>query len=147
MDLPAFDTRPGNPLHGPLSMWLLGENPFDPDDRPDEFRGLAEALGVTPQKLRSVQFSRSFRDFHSQHTSNLDEIVSRRRAMLDHLYELGQSGSIEAAKAYLTHTKSAESLAAKGRVDPAGIPVGEAASLSDEELMRLSGQGPSNQGD
>lgn len=141
MDLPSFDTRPSNPLYGPLSMWLCGDNPLDPSDRPESVVELAEALGVEPQRLHQVRASKGFRQFHTQHTSNLDEIVRRRREMLDSLYELGSSGNVTAASAFLQHTKNAESLAETSRTDPASMSPADAANLTDEELDALSGQG------
>lgn len=121
-------------------MWLLGDNPFDPEDRPDDHAALAERLGTTPSRLRTVRYSKGFRDFHNEHTANLGEIVSRRQTLLDDLYERARGGSVEAAKAYLTHTKRAEDLAKAGQHDPRDMSPQEAATLSDEELDVLSGQ-------
>lgn len=143
MDLPAFDTRPTNPLFGYLSTWLCGENPLDPADRPETISELAEALGVSAAKLHQIRATKSFRRFHSAHTSSLDEIVIRRREMLDRLYELGSSGNVTAMNAYLTQTKMAPSMAAKGKDSEEGTDLllpGDAAQLTDEELARLSGQ-------
>ena len=137
MDLPAFDTRPNNPLYGPLSMWLAGDNPLDPTERPETMVDLAEALGVPVSKLVSIRSSKGFRRFHTDHTSNLDEIVTRRQEMLESLYLMGLEGNIQAAGAYLTHTKNAEALAAAGKIDPKALSVDDATQLSDEDLAKL----------
>lgn len=139
MELPAFDTRPTNPLYGPLSLWLQGQNPFDPEDRPETMDQLSEAFGVESKKLHQIRSSKGFRKFHSQHTSNLDEIVLRRQELLENLYALGLSGNVQAMNSYLQHTKNAESLANAGRIDPSELSAEDAANLSDEDLEALLG--------
>lgn len=135
MDLPSFDTRPTNPLFGPLSLFLLGENPFEPDDLPETMEDLAERLGVTKAKLVQVRNSKGFRDFHANHTSNLTEIVARRREIIDRLYERGLAGSETAMNMFLNHTKAAEELAAKGaKGASAELSIEDAKDLTDEEL-------------
>lgn len=136
--LPAFDTRPNDPLFGPLSMWLLGDNPFDPEDRPATFEDLAERLGVEPSKLRQKRHSRRFRDFHNEHTGSLNEIVERQQALLNRLYEMGMEGNVSAATLYFRHTAGATALANAAR-DLSELTPEEAAQLTDEELTKLLG--------
>lgn len=138
-DLPAYDTRPTNPLYGPLSLWLTGQNPFDPQDRPGTMAALAEVLGVEPKRLHQVRSSKAFRKFHSDHTSALDEIVIRRKEMIQRLYELGMEGSVTAMNAYLAHTKLADHLAEQGRKALDGVDIEDAANLTDEELAEFLG--------
>lgn len=137
MDLPAFDTRPSNPLYGPLSVWLMGDNPFDPEDRPETMVALAEQLGVDDKRLHQIRRSKGFRKFHAEHTTNLDEIVTRRQEALNRLYELGMSGNVQALNAYLQQTKLASSLATAGKQEITELDVKDAANLSDEDLQKF----------
>lgn len=138
--LPEFDSRPTNPLYGPLSVYLLGENPFEPEERPETEADLAEKLGITAKRLYQIKVSRGFRRFHNEHTSSLDEIVSRRQALLDRLYGDAMAGSASAAALYLKETRDAQTLAAAGRTIPDGMSPEAAAELTDEELEQLLGK-------
>ena len=134
-NIPVFDTRPSNPLYGPLSMWLLGENPLgEGSPHPETQTELAEALGITPQKLWQIRSSKAFRKFHTDHTSSLDEIVQQRKDVLATLYATAMAGSTQAATAFLANTKNAEALAEAGRVDVQEMSPDEAANLTDAQL-------------
>lgn len=135
--LPMFDTRPGQPLFGPLSMWLTGQNPLDPEERPERLSDLAVALGVEPKRLYTIKASNEFRKFHAGHTSALDEVVLRRQEVLNRLFESGMSGSVQALTAYLTHTRNAEQYASTGRRGAETFSVDDAAALTDEDLDAL----------
>lgn len=137
MELPTFDARPNNPLFGPFSMWLCGDNPLDPEGRPETIVELAEALGVEPAKLHTIRISRGFKRFHAANTSSLDEIVNRRQDILDTLYEAAASGSVTAANAYLAHTKRAAEMADRGADALGGLSPADAADLTDEALAEL----------
>lgn len=136
--LPSFDTtKPDDPLFGPLSMWLVGDNPFDPDDRPENFTELAEALGVSEQKLRQKRISRAFRDFHNEAVGGLNEILARRQQVLDRAYEMAMAGNAGAMALYLKSTANAEAFAKAGQQLPSTMSPEDAAKLSDEEIAKF----------
>lgn len=137
MELPQWDTKPTNPFYGPLSAYLLGDNPLDPLPHPESLKELAEGLGVTAAKLQQIRSTKGFRKFHSDHTSNLDEVVQRRQEMLDTLYASGMAGSVQGAVAFLNATKQAEALAKAGQIDTRELSVADAADLTDEQLAEF----------
>lgn len=133
--LPSFDTtKPDDPLFGPLSMWLVGDNPFDPEDRPETFEGLAEALGVSEQKLRQKRISRRFRDFHNEAVGGLGEILAKRQQIIERAYEMGMAGNAGAMALFLKATANAEAFARAGQQLPSTMSPEDAAKLSDEEI-------------
>lgn len=141
--LPSFDTtKPDDPLFGPLSMWLVGDNPFDPEDRPETFGELAEALGVSEQKLRQRRLSRRFRDFHNEAIGGLNEILARRQQMIDRAFELGMAGNAGAMSLFLKSTANAEAFAKAGSALPSTMSPEDAAKLSDEEIANFMAAQP-----
>lgn len=136
--LPTFDTtKPDDPLFGPLSMWLCGDNPFDPDDRPDDFAGLAEKLGVSERTLTQKRMSRRFRDFHNEAINGLDEMFARRQAILNRAFELGMEGNVSAMTLFLRGTSQAQAFAQAGATSSSSMSPADAAKVTDEELERI----------
>lgn len=133
--LPSFDTtKPDDPLFGPLSMWLVGDNPFDPEDRPETFAELAEALGVAEKTLRQKRLSRRFRDFHNEAVGGLHEILAKRQQVIERAFEMGMAGNAGAMALFLKSTAHAEAFAKAGATAPSSLTPDEAAKLSDEEI-------------
>lgn len=145
-EIPHFDTRTPEPvLYGPLSQWILGQCPADLDEMPASMGELAEALDVELSKLHRVRASKGFREFHSRHTSEIGEVITRRQEMIDRAYELGMQGNVTAMNLYLNATRNVDRLQDQGKRDLRELSPQDAERMTDEELLELSGQsGPSS---
>lgn len=119
----------------PLSDWLNGEEIFGGEI--DSIEDLADALGVTKARLMSIRSSKAFRKFHLVQGDRLTELALRRQSILNNLYELASAGSLEAAKAFLSHTKDADQILLNNQKTQDGLSLEEALEITDQQLHAM----------